>query len=138
MRRGALLVFVAVVGVVSAGAAPSAADRRQPTVDLCERAWNAPGNGAAHRRLHLLGARFAMLRPGVTGTDTWSPVTGKRTTSAESCQLTLVRRGLVHVITGVWANGRVATWRFWTPIPDQGSTLAENVRVRADGRVGPR
>lgn len=115
-----------------------AAPPTQPSDRACLIAWNAPANHT--NRIKLLAERpivGLMLRPAVVFTVTWTKASSKRS-GGPACVLTIMKRGTVQNVTGMWRSARVAGWTFGRAIPDATNhppVDASNVRLLADGRV---
>ena len=115
-----------------------AATPKQPSERACLIAWNSPANHAGHVRLlaerPILGL---MLDAGVSYTDTWTKTSTTRT-GGPACLMTIMTRGELRLVTGMWMTDGVDRWTFGRAIaatknyPPRGSA---NVRALSDGRV---
>ena len=110
----------------------------QPSERACLIAWNSPANHA--NRVKLLALRPIVglaLHAGVAGTDTLTK-TSSTQTSGPACLLTVIKRGELRIVTGMWRGTGVERWTFARAIPTTKSYPSAgfaNVRVRTDGRV---
>ena len=115
-----------------------AAIHRQPSERGCLIAWNSSANHA--NRVKLLAQRpivGLMLGAGVAGTDTWTK-TGSTHTEGPACLMTIIKRGQLRLVTGMWKPNGVEHWTFGRalaagknyPPPD-----SANVRLLSDGRI---
>ena len=115
-------------------ATATVAAQSRPLERACLISWNAPANRANHVR--LLAERPVtglLLGAGIVSTDTWSKGS-KKQTSSQACLLTIMKRGQIRTVTGVWQAGGVTKWTFGRAIPTNEPPHG-NVRLLADGRV---
>ena len=130
-----VLVAAALALVLAAVATPAT----QPSERACLIAWNAPANDAGHSR--LLAERpilRLMLTAGVSYVVTWTKTSSTTRIGGPSCLLTIVKRGELRIVTGMWTTNGVAHWRFGRAFAATKSyppPEAANVRLLADGRV---
>ena len=115
-----------------------ASQPKQPSDRACLIAWNSPTNHAS--RVKLLAERpilALMLNAGVSYVDTWTKTSTTRT-GGPACVMTIVKRGELRLVTGLWKTNGVEHWTFGRAFaatknsPPRG---AANVRLLPDGRV---
>ena len=132
----ARLVVVALTMALAFASTTTAAS--PPSERACLIAWNAPANHV--NRVKLLSERPIRgleLRAGVAGTDTWTK-TASTQTSGPACVMTIMKRGLLQIVTGMWKGTGVGRWTFTRAMPvakDYPPAGFANVRLLADGRV---
>jgi hypothetical protein len=134
MVRPALAAAVALLLTATAFAATP----KQPSERACLIAWNSPANEAG--RVKLLTERpilALMLRAGVSFTDTWTK-TSTTQTGGPACLMTIMKRGELRIVTGMWTTNGVDRWTFGRTLPAGKHSPppgAANVRLLRDGRV---
>lgn len=130
--------MIALASALALTAEAFAAPQRQPSERACLIAWNARANHASH--LKLLAERpivGIMLGAGVIGMDTWSSSMSTQT-SGPACVMTIMKRGELRTVTGMWKTAGVGSWSFGRAIPvskNYPPLGAANVRLLSDGRV---
>ena len=115
-----------------------AAPPTHPSDRACLIAWNAPANRANHVKLlaekPILGL---MLRSAVVYTVTCTKTTSRQT-GGPACVMTVVKRGKLQTVTGIWKGTGAHRWTF-APATSAAENYplvdTANVRLLADGRV---
>jgi hypothetical protein len=115
-----------------------AATPKQPSERACLIAWNSPANQVS--RVKLLAERpilGLMLNAGVSYVDTWTNTSSTRT-GGPACLMTIMKRGELQLITGMWRTNGVDRWTFRRAIAatrNYPPLDSANVRLLSDGRV---